>query len=131
MGNPVFTSDSSVTFGEGSANTFSVTAGGAGSVSYSETGALPSGVTLGTDGTLSGTPAFGAAGSYPITITATDSSNNSTTQDFILTVSASVPVFTSATSTSFAGEHGRHLLGDRDGEHPDHLHRDRAPCPPG
>ena len=102
VGNPVFTSDTSVSFGEGSPNTFSVTAVGAGSISYSETGALPSGVTLGTDGTLSGTPKFGSTGSYPITITATDSSNNSSTQDFTLTVSASVPVFTSTTSTSFA-----------------------------
>ncbi len=101
IGNPVFTSAATTSFGENSAGTFSVIASGAGTVSYSETGALPSGVTLGTDGTLSGTPAFGAAGSYPITITATDSSNNSSTQDFILTVSASVPVFTSGTSTSF------------------------------
>ncbi len=102
VGNPVFTSASSASFTESGTNTFSVTASGAGTVTYSETGALPSGVTLGTDGTLSGTPDFGTAGTYPITITATDANNNTATQAFTLTVSASAPAFTSTASTSFA-----------------------------
>ena len=72
VGPPVFTSAASTTFSETGAGTFSVTAQGAGTVTFSETGALPSGVTLASNGTLSGTPASGSAGSYPITITATD-----------------------------------------------------------
>jgi hypothetical protein len=98
---PAFTSATSTTLAENTAGTFSVTATGDGAISYTEAGGLPSGVTLGTDGTLAGTPAFGSAGSYPITITATDANSNSSTQSFTLTVTASAPVFTSAASTSF------------------------------
>ena len=98
---PVFTSGTSTTFAENSAGTFAVTANGDTPIGYTETGALPSGVTLATNGTLSGTPAFNTAGSYPITITATDTNSNTTTQAFTLTVTASAPVFTSAASTTF------------------------------
>ena len=49
-------------------------------------GSLPSGVTLATNGTLSGTPAAGTTGSYPITIKATDANANTSTQSFTLTV---------------------------------------------
>ena len=98
----MFTSAASTIFAENTAGTFSVTANGDTPISFTETGALPSGVTLGADGTLAGTPAFGTAGSYPITITATDANSNTTTQSFTLTVASSVPVFTSSASTSFA-----------------------------
>ena len=99
---PVFTSASSISFGENAAGTFSVTADGDAPITFSEAGSLPSGVSLGSDGTLSGTPADGTAGTYPITITATDANANTSTQSFTLTVSSSVPVFTSAAATSFA-----------------------------
>ena len=99
---PSITSAASTTFAENSAGTFAVTATGDTPISFTEVGTLPSGVTLGTNGTLSGTPAYGTAGSYPITITATDVNSNTTTQSFTLTVTATAPAFTSATSTSFA-----------------------------
>ncbi len=101
LGPPVFTSTTSTNFSENGPNSFAVTALGATPVTYTETGPLPFGVSLGTDGTLSGIPAFGTAGSYPITITATDANSNTTTQSFTLTVGASGPVFTSATSATF------------------------------
>ena len=101
-GGPTFTSAASTSFAENSAGTFSVTATGDTPITYSETGALPSGVTLAADGTLAGTPAFATAGSYPITITATDGNSNTLNQAFTLTVTASAPTFTSAASTSFA-----------------------------
>ncbi|MDQ3014078.1 MAG: Ig domain-containing protein, partial [Acidobacteriota bacterium] len=45
--------------------------GGAGNINYAlTTGALPTGITLGANGTLSGTPS--QSGSFPITVTATD-----------------------------------------------------------
>ena len=51
-------------------------AGGSGTYTYAVTaGALPPGVTLSTAGVISGTPT--AAGSFPLTITATDSSGGS------------------------------------------------------
>ena len=72
---PVFTSAASTTFHGDDAGTFAVTANGDAPISFTETGTLPSGVTLATNGTLSGTPASGTAGSYPITITATDANS--------------------------------------------------------
>ena len=98
---PVFTSAASTSFAETHAGTFAVTASGDGPITYSETGALPSGVTLGSNGTLAGTPAYGSAGAYPITITATDANAKTATQSFTLTVTSSAPVFTSAASTTF------------------------------
>jgi hypothetical protein len=62
-------------------------------------------VTLGSDGTLSGTPGSGTAGSYPITITATDANNNTSTQAFTLTVGSgpSTTVVIPGTGTALAG----------------------------
>ena len=78
-------------------------------------------MTLGTDGTLAGTPAFGTAGSYPITITATDTNSATATQAFTLTVTAGGPVFTSAGSTTLHREQCGHLRRDGQRGHPDHL----------
>ena len=125
---PVFTSAASTTFAEGTAGTFAVTATGDTPITFTETGALPSGVTLAASGTLSGTPAAGTAGSYPITITATDANSNTATQNFTLTVAATGPVFTSAASTTFAENTAGHLRGHGDRRHADHLHRDRRPA---
>ena len=124
----MFTSAASTSFAENSAGTFSVTATGDTPITYTETGALPTGVTLGPDGTLAGTPAFGTAGSYPITITATDTNSSTSTQAFTLTVTAGGPVFTSAASTVVRREQRRDLLGDGHRRHPHHLHRDRSPA---
>jgi hypothetical protein len=62
--------------------------GGTGPYTYAVTsGALPAGLTLASDGTLSGTPTAG--GSFNFTITATDTSNASTgSQAYALTVNA-------------------------------------------
>ena len=98
---PTITSAVSTTFAENSPGTFTVTATGDTPISFTESGKLPAGVTLLANGTLSGTPAFGTAGSYPVTITATDANANKGTQSFTLTVNASGPTFTSAASTTF------------------------------
>jgi len=70
----------------------------------SETGTLPSGVTFVNNGngtaTLSGTPASGTAGTYPITITANNGVSPNAPQSFTLTVDTA-PVITSAASTTF------------------------------
>ncbi len=84
---PTITSASSTTFSTGSAGTFTVTATGTPAPTFSETGTLPSGVTLNsTSGVLSGTPAAGTAGSYPITITASNGVTPAATQAFTLNV---------------------------------------------
>ena len=57
--------------------------GGFGSVTFTETGALPNGITFAA-GVLSGTPT--QSGSFPITITATDANSCATKRDYLLVV---------------------------------------------
>jgi len=89
---PAITSGSSTTFTVGAAGSFTVTATGVPTPSLSESGALPSGVTFVNNGngtaTLSGTPASGMAGTYPITITASNGVTPAATQSFTLTVTS-------------------------------------------
>ncbi len=97
---PYITSASSTTFTTGKAGSFTVTSTGYPAATYTETGTLPSGVTLSSSGALSGTPAAGTGGSYPITITATNSLGTAT-QHFTLVVDQA-PAFTSASTTTFS-----------------------------
>ena len=101
---PAFTSTASTDFPVGSAGSFAVTTSGVPTASITETGALPSGVTFKANGdgtaTLAGTPAAGAGGTYPLTLTATNSAG-SITQGFALSVDQG-PALTSASSTTFS-----------------------------
>ncbi len=87
---PTITSASGTTFIAGTSGTFTVTATGTPTPSLSESGALPSGVSFADNGNgtaaLSGTPASGAAGTYPIAITASNSIGSPANQNFTLTV---------------------------------------------
>jgi hypothetical protein len=74
--------------GSATSTTFSGS-GGVGPYTFTETGALPTGVTLTSAGVLSGTPQ--TIGSFPITVTATDSGGCSGTLDFTLNVIAPIP----------------------------------------
>ncbi len=102
---PAITSPSSTTFTAGSPGNFTVTSTGNPTDSLSESGTLPSGVSFidngdGT-GTLSGTPAAGTGGSYPISFGASNGVGSPASQSFLLTVDES-PTFTSGTAASFA-----------------------------
>jgi large repetitive protein len=97
---PVITSANNTTFKVLTAGTFTVTATGTPAPTFSETGALPSGVTLATNGTLSGTPASGTVGTYPIVITATNGVSPDATQSFTLTV-GQAPAITSPANATF------------------------------
>ena len=101
---PTITSGASTTFKAGSAGSFTVTATGSPIPSISETGTLPSGVNFVDNGngtaTLSGTPAAGAGGSYPLTISASNGNSPNASQSFTLNVNQ-VPSITSASSTTF------------------------------
>ncbi|HXA28126.1 MAG TPA: putative Ig domain-containing protein [Candidatus Angelobacter sp.] len=103
-GAPHITSANHTTFVVGSAGTFTVTATGSTPMTISETGSLPSGVTLtnNNDGTatLAGTPAAGTAGTYPLSITAHNSQTPDDVQSFTLQVNAA-PAITSANNTTF------------------------------
>ena len=97
---PAFTSGASTTFTVGTLGTFNVTANGAPPPSFTKVGALPTGVTLSAGGVLSGTPAAGTGGSYPITITASNGIGSNAMQSFTLTVNQPAAI-TSANSTTF------------------------------
>ena len=100
---PVITSANSIGFYTAQASTFTVTATGYPSPTFSETGALPAGITLNaTTGVLSGTTT--AAGTYVIALKASNGIGSGGTQVFTLTVSAAIAAFTSAPSgTAVAG----------------------------
>jgi large repetitive protein len=74
---PAITSTDQATFQVGVPGSFAATDTGFPAPTFSESGTLPAGVTFstggpGTDGVLSGTPAAGTVGSYPIHIMATN-----------------------------------------------------------
>src|SRR5206468_3242104 len=96
------TSANSATFIVGAPGSFTVTATGLPTtMTFSETGALPNGVTLNSStGVLSGTPTAGTAGAYSITLIANNGVTPNGTQSFTLTV-AQVPVITSANIATF------------------------------
>ncbi len=102
---PAITSAAGTTFDQGSDGTFTVTSTGNPTAALSESGALPSGVSFVNNGdgtaTLSGTPATGTGGSYPVTLTASNGVSPAATQSFTLTVDAP-PTITSSDSTDFA-----------------------------
>jgi YVTN family beta-propeller protein len=75
-----FVSQATANFSVLTASSFSVVTGGA-PATISFTGSLPAGVTLSAAGSLSGTPASGTVGAWPIVITA-----GSATQNFTLNV---------------------------------------------
>ena len=96
---PTITSASSATFTVGVPGSFALSTTGFPTATVSESGALPSGVTL-TNGTLSGTAAANTGGTYPITVTASNGTLPNAIQPFILTVDQS-PSFSSPSGVTF------------------------------
>jgi hypothetical protein len=96
---PAVTSTDHTTLTVGSAGTFTVTTtpGFPTATTITEVGSLPSGVSFTDNGdgtaTLAGTPAAGASGSYPLTLTATNTAGH-TDQAFTLTVSNATQTIT-------------------------------------
>jgi hypothetical protein len=103
-GPPAITSAAGTTFTEGSSGTFTVTSTGTPTAALSESGGLPSGVSVVDNGdgtaTLAGTPATGSNGIYPITFTASNGVAPDATQSFTLTVNGP-PTITSGDNTLF------------------------------
>jgi len=102
---PTITSASSATFTVGGAGTFTVTTTGGPAPTVTEAGVLPTGVSFvgnsnGT-ATLSGTPASGSGGTYPLSFTASNGVGTPASQAFTLTVDQP-PVITSVNNTTFA-----------------------------
>ena len=84
---PTITSTDNTSFTKGTAGSFTVIAGGYPAPTITETGTLPTGVTLSSAGVLSGTPT--QLGSFPITLTASNGISPNATQSFTLTVATS------------------------------------------
>ena len=107
---PQINSADHVTFTVGQAGTFKVTSTGVPNATLSETGALPSGVTLtdNKDGTatLSGAPAALTGGTYPFTITAKNGVSPDATQNFILTVNEACAINSADNATFDVGKLG-------------------------
>jgi hypothetical protein len=100
---PAITSANETIFTVGIAGSFTVTATGFPAPTLSETGALPSGVTFNSaTGLLSGTPAAETAGTYPITITASNGVSSNATQSFTLTVNSNTSVSLPSTAQVLA-----------------------------
>jgi large repetitive protein len=105
---PAITSGNTTTFTIGEAGSFTVTTDGFPAPALSATGALPAGVTFTDNGngtaTLSGTPASGTAGSYPLTITASNGVGVDATQNFTLVVEMTATTLTAQdASVTFGG----------------------------
>ena len=75
-------------------------------MTYSETGALPPKVALSPAGLLSGTPAPGTGGSYPITVSASDGPLTDTTQTFTLIVEGPPAITSAGKATFIVGQPG-------------------------
>ncbi len=99
---PAITSAGGTMFTAGTANSFTVTAIGTPGPTFTETGALPAGVTLSAAGVLSGTPAVGAVGTYSIVITPANAAGTGPSQNFTLTVTPAT-VVVSAPAGATAG----------------------------
>jgi DNA-binding beta-propeller fold protein YncE len=87
-------------FTAGTYGTFTISGSALPAATYSETGALPSGLTLSPSGVLSGTPAAGTGGVYPITLTASNGVAPDYSQAFTLDIDGP-PAFTSADEATF------------------------------
>lgn len=84
---PAITSATSTTFTVGASGSFTVTATGTPKPTLSFSGTLPTGVTFtAATGVLSGTPAAGSAGTYPLVFTAANGVGTNATQNFSLKV---------------------------------------------
>ncbi|MCW2595828.1 MAG: Ig family protein, partial [Jatrophihabitans sp.] len=101
---PVITSADHVAMTANSPGTFTVTTTGFPGVGITESGSLPSGVTFTDNGdgtaTLTGTPAAGTGGSYPLTLTAGNGVAPDDTQSFTLTIHQG-PAITSTDHVQF------------------------------
>ena len=66
--------------------------GGTGTLTFSSSGTVPNGLTLSTNGILSGTPK--AAGTFTFTVTATDTVGASSGQTYMVTIASNVAITT-------------------------------------
>jgi large repetitive protein len=99
---PIIFSTAAASFTTGRADSFTVLANALPTATITESGVLPSGVTF-SSGALTGTPAAGSGGSYPITFTASNGVAPDYSQSFDLTVDQPAVITSAATATFETG----------------------------
>jgi hypothetical protein len=99
---PTVTSATTAAFYTGTSGTYTVTSTGYPAPALTESGALPSGLTFKDNGngtgTISGTAASGTAGTYPVTLTATNASGTGSEAVTVTVTQAIGPTITSAST---------------------------------
>jgi hypothetical protein len=108
---PNFTTPGAITFVEGSRDAFTISVTDRLKTMFRWSGRLPTGLTfvdkgVGTTATLSGSPAVGSAGKYPLIVQAVDTSGAHTAQNLLVTVSAissSIPVVQTVSPNTNSG----------------------------
>jgi len=106
---PSFKSSPKATFVAGTSGSLHFSANGYPAPSYTEVGVVPIGLSWSSSGVLTGTPAAGSGGVYPLTITASNGISPSASQAFTLTVDQA-PAITSARSATFKAGHFRRFI---------------------
>ncbi len=105
---PKITSSSQKTFTAGVTGSFTVIASGSPAPTFSESGALPNGITLNsTTGVLGGTPASGTVGTYPLTLYAVNGVGAPASQSFKFIVAKAATTTKLTKSTTSAIKYGQ------------------------
>ncbi|MCU1453200.1 MAG: hypothetical protein JWN46_1346 [Acidimicrobiales bacterium] len=104
---PSFTSADATSFTAGVPGSFTVAADGDPAPTLSKSGSLPNGLTFrAATGVLSGTPAAGSGGTYPITFRAKNGVSPEAAQSFTLTVRERIAFMSPDTATFTVGKAG-------------------------
>ncbi len=107
---PAITSSSTATFTTGAAGSFTITTGGFPAPSFTQSGALPAGLTFLDNGngtaTISGTPADGTGGTYNLTLGAANNVGSAASQALALTVQQAPHITSGGGATFLAGQAG-------------------------
>ena len=111
---PGITSAASTSFGVGDPGTFTVTATGYPTPVLTYDGSLPAGVNFSDNGdgtaTLSGTPSAGTAGTYVLTVHASNGVQPDASQTFVLSVDQAAAITSAAATTFTAGAAGNFVV---------------------
>ena len=97
---PIIVSGPPATFRTGVSGTYALSASALPAATFSETGKLPAGLTLSSQGVISGAPHAGTGGTYEITVTAANGIAPADTESFFLKVDQP-PVITSPPRATF------------------------------
>jgi hypothetical protein len=126
---PAITSDSHATLTAGRPAKVTLTAGGTPPPTFTRHGRLPYGLTLTSNGQLTGTPGRRTGGTYTLTITASNGVTPAATHPFTLTIDQAPLITTPARASFTAGKHRTFTI--RASAYPAATITERSAVPPG